>query len=1010
MFKKSLILLIIPMIIFLGCLGGLVEVEFEGLEKMKDLKKQVAAVKDTVSQNKDTVPVLIQKLQDENRHVRMNAAEALGRRGEGAKDAVPALSQALHEWPVRTDQNSVRNNAAWALGKIATPEALQALQGLRLIEELQSHSRGLNSSSILEAVETLGLENAIPILLQALQASHDFGRDNAKLTLVSIGEDAVPALTQLSQNQDEWVRLEATGALKKIGTPESIKATVLALIQLSQSQDKSIRYRAAIALNEIGVAEAIKVTEDVLPALILLLQDQDQEIRTFAIEDIAPQLEQIGTPETLQAVQGQKVAELIKDLQNHVYVAALELGEIGAGAAEAVPALIQALQGQNPWGKAYAAEALGKIGEGAKDAVPALIQALQDQHKTTRVNAEKALKSIGVPEKLQAALEQNLVLKLIKELQDQSNSVRAKAAEELGSIGEGAKDAVPALIQVLQGREFAHVRSRVAAALGEIGEGAVEAVPALIQELQDEDKSVRENAAWALGGIGPKAEAAVPALIQALQDENEDVRSYTSEALKSIGTPDALQAAQEFQTQKVEMLIEELQIEDAAEVISELVKIGKAAVPTLIQLLQDKNRGTRESSEWVLRQIGTPDALQALNVFQKQKVEMLIKELKDQAEDLGSRLSAARELARIGTPNALQVFQEHVRKIDKNSSKEIIWKGEGAEMVLIPGIPTKVEATYDELGGVVSGVAGGSIERASPIYMDVHEVTVEQFRTFLKSTGYKRKIKSEDSGLVKEVPFDWKMIYGYSPNGKHPMITVTNDDALAYAKWAGKRLPTQAEWQHAARGGLDDPMYYAKWVENGSRSKDNSLADKELEGNPLTAALLAAGEIPSAVEKELEFAKDRYDSGSLTAEQYAGLTDQIRSRGNTYPWDDDSDYEKLTFLLPSDDRNVARNHANYSGIGGKDKWNNTTAPTGSFKPNGYGLYDMSGNVSERCLDWDDKIKKYTVSLRGGHWGSRRSSIDIVGQKELSRMALSDFVIDPQSIGFRCVADLMITNE
>ena len=46
------------------------------------------------------------------------------------------------------------------------------------------------------------------------------------------------------------------------------------------------------------------------------------------------------------------------------------------------------------------------------------------------------------------------------------------------------------------------------------------------------------------------------------------------------------------------------------------------------------------------------------------------------------------------------------------------------------------------------------------------------------------------------------------------------------------------------------------------------------------------------------------------------------------------------------DESVARDYANYSGIGGKDKWDLQTAPVASFKPNGYDLFDMAGNVVE----------------------------------------------------------------
>ena len=144
-------------------------------------------------------------------------------------------------------------------------------------------------------------------------------------------------------------------------------------------------------------------------------------------------------------------------------------------------------------------------------------------------------------------------------------------------------------------------------------------------------------------------------------------------------------------------------------------------------------------------------------------------------------------------------------------------------------------------------------------WMDEHEVTNAEFARFVAATGYKTIAEQTPDpadfpgvpaeGLVpgsavfaptaQQVSLDnplqwWTYVKGASwqhPNGpestvkgheNEPVVHVSFTDAAAYAKWAGKRLPTEAEWEFAARGGKENQTYYwgnelkpgGKWIAN----------------------------------------------------------------------------------------------------------------------------------------------------------------------------------------------------
>ncbi len=273
------------------------------------------------------------------------------------------------------------------------------------------------------------------------------------------------------------------------------------------------------------------------------------------------------------------------------------------------------------------------------------------------------------------------------------------------------------------------------------------------------------------------------------------------------------------------------------------------------------------------------------------------------AKHLGDGSAELADVNKDNSVNILDIALVSVHLGEKYSATE-----DGVPMALIPAGEFQMGDHFNE---------GRDVERpvhtvyVDAFYMDIYEVTNAQYRKFMDATGH-------------GAPYHWNDSRYKAP--EQPVVAVSWHDAVAYAEWAGKRLPTEAEWEKAARGGLTGKRY--PW---GDEAPD-------------------AGGVYRV----------NYDPGNDTADGYA-----------------------------------------------------YTSPAGSFAPNGYGLYDMAGNVLEWCTDWYDgnyyanspynnplgpDSGKYRV-LRGGAWSYPPYFLR-AAFRTFGTPTTMDYYVH---VGFRCVS-------
>jgi HEAT repeat protein len=475
--------------------------------------------------------------------------------------------------------------------------------------------------------------SAIPAMMQALQREYT-GRvtpsasidqdlhEEVVEALGDMGTEAIPALIQvLHSDLKTW----SDAGVEICQIDPSMQDTVIkAIVGKLSHEDWYIRLRVIDALQEINELSLQEIDDSFLISVFTkAFNDPHARVRRGAIDALQEINDVSLVPVFIKALSD-------PDLKIHEKaIDALE--EIEPAAAKAaVPALTNTLKDTNGYIRERAAIVLGQMGREAESAVPALGNLLADSELAVVKSAADALRKIGDTSATPA---------LIQAWENGPRDARPAVAQALGGIADPA--AVPSLLQTLRESEHPDLRTAAALALYQIDPSKQAIATSTLIEALTPDKRIldRINAALVLyqvdaskfdfdivmdvlrTGLSSKPQYSsrfIPVVRSQTQDVlvlDGDPQREAALAIAAIGAP-----AKEMVPVLVEMFSQrrlprllDRAVEDA------LASIGESSVPALITVLEDKHYQISHNAYLLLKRIGTPEALRAVEAYEQRK-------------------------------------------------------------------------------------------------------------------------------------------------------------------------------------------------------------------------------------------------------------------------------------------------------------------------------------------------------------------------------------------------------